>query len=262
MDKKKSQIVYIKWLSIFILLSATIVAVGAWSAKRDAQREAERKYEFNIIQSIIENLSVYQEEIESWGYSVSLLTAEAEPENEAFLRYHWHHCSHPILILTDADGGMYCFYYGFDGYTFTVSYPAEVKRTSGEYVDAIKTVSLELFKREMYQTPYWVNPYEADKDSYYDIKVKIAVVAFSIEDGEENLSYETGHFHTNYCSDNFVDCKYFTGLDPEHKNRACDYHIKREYSAEQLLTFYRQGLDLQERLIELYQGMSFNDTTT
>ena len=259
MDKKKSQIVYIKWRSVFILLSAAIVAVGAWSAKRDAQREAERKYEFNIIQSIIENLSVYQEEIESWGYSVSLLTAEAEPENEAFLRYHWNHCSHPILILTDADGGMYCFYYGFDGYTSTVSYPAEVKRTSDEYVDAIKTVSLELFKREMYQTPYWVNPYEADKDSYYDIEVEIAVTAFSIEDGEEIwAANETGYFHTNYCSDNFIDCKYFNGIDPDGANISGDYHIKREYSAEQLLAFYQQGLDLQERLIELYQSCLYN----
>lgn len=253
MDKQKFRSVYI-WIYIFVLLVVVIIAVGFWAVQRDTQREAERKYEFNIIQSIIENLAFYQEEIESWGYQVSVLTLTEEPDNEALQRYYRNHCSHPVLILTDADGGMYCFYYGFDEYTSAVSYPAEVKRTSGEYTDAIKTVSLELFKREMYQAPYWENPNDADKGSYYDIKVSIAVAAFSIEDGEEILSYETGHFHTNYCSDNFVDCKYFTGLDPEHKNRACDYHIKREYSAEQLLAFYRQGLDLQERLIELYQN--------
>jgi len=252
-DEKKSKSVYIKWLSVFILLFVAIIAFGIWTARHDAQREAERTYEFNIIQSIIENLAVYQDEIESWGYQVSVLTLTEEPDNEALQRYYRNHCSYPVLILTDADGGMYCFYYGFDEYTSVVSCPAEVKRISDEYTDAIKTVSLELLKREMYQAPYWVNPYEADKDSYYDIKVSIAVAAFSIEDGEEILSYETGYFHTNYCSDNFVDCKYFTGLDPEHKNRVGDYHIKREYSAKQLLAFYRQGLDLQERLIELYQ---------
>jgi len=252
MDKKKFKSVYI-WIFIFVLLLVVIIAVGFWTAQRDAQREAERKYEFNIIQSIIENLAIYQEEMESWGYQVSVLTLTEEPDNEALQRYYRNHCSHPVLILTDTDGGMYCFYYGFDGYTSVVSYPAMVKRLSNEYVDAIKTVSLELFKREMYQAPYWVNPYEADKGSYYDIKVSIAVAAFSIEGGEEILSYETGHFHTNYCSDNFVDCKYFNGIDPDGANISCDYHIKREYSAEQLLAFYQQGLDLQERLIELYQ---------
>lgn len=32
------------------------------------------------------------------------------------------------------------------------------------------------------------------------------------------------------------------------------YHIKQEYSTEQLLAFYWQGLGLQGRLIELYQS--------
>ena len=50
----------------------------------------------------------------------------------------------PLLVLTDADGGKYCFCYGFDGYTSIVSYTALVERTSGEYEEALKTVRLEL----------------------------------------------------------------------------------------------------------------------
>ena len=58
MDEKKSRLVYVKWISVFILLYAAIIAFDVWTARRDAQQEAERKYEFNIIQSIIENLAV------------------------------------------------------------------------------------------------------------------------------------------------------------------------------------------------------------
>ncbi len=253
MDKEKFKSVYI-WIFIFVLLVVVIIAVGFWTAQRDAQRETERKYEFNIIQSIIENLAIYQEEIESWGYQVSVLTLTEEPDNEALQRYYRNHCSHPILILTDTDGGMYCFYYGFDEYTSVVSYPAEVKRTSGEYTNAIKTVSLELFKREMYQAPYLENPNDADKGSYYDVQVEINVEAFSVGEGKEIwASHESGYYYTNYCSNNFADNMRFNGIDPVGDSRNADLQIKREYSAEQLLAFYRQGLDLQERLIELYQ---------
>ena len=42
-------------------------------------------------------------------------------------------------------------------------------------------------------------------------------------------------------------------VDTEGNSRAADCHIKQEYSAEQLLAFYQQGLDLQNRLIGLYQ---------
>jgi hypothetical protein len=38
-----------------------------------------------------------------------------------------------------------------------------------------------------------------------------------------------------------------------------DYHIKREYSAAQLLEYYRQGLELQSRLIELYRERQGED---
>ena len=44
-------------------------------------------------------------------------------------------------------------------------------------------------------------------------------------------------------------------VEREENNRSANRNIKQEYSAEQLLAFYRQGLNLQERLIELYQEM-------
>ena len=42
-------------------------------------------------------------------------------------------------------------------------------------------------------------------------------------------------------------------VEAEENSRDADRSIKREYNAEQLLAFYQQGLDLQERLIDLYQ---------
>lgn len=42
-------------------------------------------------------------------------------------------------------------------------------------------------------------------------------------------------------------------VDTEGNSRAADCHIKQEYSAEQLLAFYQQRLDLQKRLIERYK---------
>ena len=47
---------------------------------------------------------------------------------------------------------------------------------------------------------------------------------------------------------------YFSGLDPSTTNTHADYRIKQEYSAKQLLAFYRQGLGLQQQLTGLYEG--------
>ena len=41
-------------------------------------------------------------------------------------------------------------------------------------------------------------------------------------------------------------------VEAEENSRNADRSIKREYSAEQLLEFYQQGIALQERLFELY----------
>ena len=63
-DEKKSKVVYIKWLPVCTLLLACI-AVIVWTAWHDAQQGAEWGYELNVIQSIIENLPAYQDEIKS-----------------------------------------------------------------------------------------------------------------------------------------------------------------------------------------------------
>ena len=67
------------------------------------------------------------------------------------------------------------------------------------------------------------------------------------------MTLTNGYYETNYCSNNFVDCKWFTGITPEDANRYSDDTIKQEYSAEDLLGFYRQGLKLQEQLMGLYR---------
>ena len=78
MNKKKSISFYIIWLIIFMLLMAAVITVGVYVAKRDAPRDAERKYEFNVIQSIIKDVALYQEEIENWGYQVSAVMPDEE----------------------------------------------------------------------------------------------------------------------------------------------------------------------------------------
>ena len=258
MDEKKSKLAYVKWISVFIiliLLFAAIIAFGIRTAQRDAQLMAEWRYEFNIIQSIIENLAAYQDEIESWGYQVSVLTPKEKPEDEA-LQYYFRNYYQPVLVLTDTDGGKYCFCYGFDGYTSIVSYPGMAKRTSDEYEEVLKTVRLELCKRNRHQAPFEENPNEVGTSAYYDISVDLDVEVFSIDEGK-TIWDESGFWCTNYCSNNFVDHMRF-GLgevEREENSRSADHYIKQEYSAEQLLAFYQQGLDLQKRLIELYQQM-------
>ena len=256
MDRKEHKTSYIKWIVLFISLYAIIIAIGIWASQRDTQREAERKYEFNIIQSIIKDVALYQKEVESWGYQVSVLTPQEKPEDEA-LQYYYRNYYQPILILTDADGGKYCFYYGFDGYTSVVSLTSMVEQTSGEYEEELKTVRLELAKRNRHQAPFEENLNEVGVSAYYDILVELNVKTFSVSEGK-TIWDKNGFWCTNYCSNNFVDCMRF-GLgevDAEGNSRNADGHIKQEYSAEQLLAFYQQGLDLQNRLIDLYQRLS------
>ena len=253
MDEKKSKLAYIKWLPVCILLPA-FIAVIVWTAWRNAQQEVERGYELNVIQSIIENIAVCQDEIESWGYQVLVLTPDEKPEDEA-LQYYYRNYYQPILVLTDKDGGKYCFCYGFDGYTSVVSYTAMVERTSGEREEALKTVRLELAKRNRYQAPFEENLNEVGVSAYYDMLVEINIKTFSVDEGT-TIWNESGFWCTNYCSNNFVDCMRFGigEVEREENSRSADCHIKQEYNAEQLLAFYRQGLSLQGRLIELYQS--------
>lgn len=229
----------------YIILSIIIIFQGI------AHKPTEEN-ELQIIQSIIEELSVYQDEIESWGYQVSVLTIKEKPEDEA-LQYYFRNYYQPVLVLTDTDGGKYCFCYGFDGYTSVVSYTSMVERTSGEYEEVLKKVRLELAKRNRYQAPFKENLNEVGVSAYYDIVVELNVKALSVDEGK-TIWDKSGFWCTNYCSNNFVDCMRF-GLgevDTEENSRSADCHIKQEYSAKQLLEFYQRGITLQEQLFELY----------
>ena len=181
MDMKKHKASYIKWIVLLILLYAIIITGVIWASQRDVKREAERKYEFNIIQSIIEDLALYQDEIERWGYQVSVLTLEEEPKDDALHHYYVNHCQ-PVLILSDADGGRYFFYYGFDQYTTETSYPSIMNLLfgSGEPIEVLKSVKLRLIKNRTYQAPYFENTSEIGTEPYYDMDVEIYVEGISL----------------------------------------------------------------------------------
>lgn len=236
-------------LALAILLSAAIFPV--WQHKKQVT-------ECTMIRSIIEELSDYQYEIESWGYRVSVLPQmTAKPDNEGFMRYYWESVS-PVLILTDQNGGMYCFYYGFDQYINERTYPENMmlfpasQYGDKEYENVLKTVRLQLCKRNIKQAPLFKNMADADSGDRYDVSVRIGITATSPKNGDELSVYGGGFFETNYCSNNFEECRWWSGIDPASANRYSDYNIKQEYSAEQLLEYYKQGLELQNRMMELY----------
>ena len=247
MDKK----VFRKWIFLIFatLLFAAIFII--WQCKK-------QETEYSIMQSIIEELPYYQNKIESWGYQVSILpTMTGEPGNAGFMRYYWESVG-PVLILEDQDGGMYCFYYGFDQYInertckenmllFPISQYGEK-----EYEDVLKTVRLQICKRNIKQEPLFENTADTDSKNHYDVSVCIKITAESLKDGDELSVFGGGFFETNYCSNNFEECRLWNGIDPASANSYSDYNIKQEYSAMQLLEYYRQGLELQSRLIELY----------
>lgn len=186
-------------------------------------RHSQQDPEYAIIQAIIENIADYQSEIESWGYRVSVL-----------------------------------YYYGFDQYALEVTYPETVPTfyPKRECVDALKIVRLQIYKAAINRAPVFENAAEPDSPSYYDVEVKLCTQFVSPENGEElHVSIDDaphGYFTTRYCSNNFVDCKWFAGIDPASANLYADHHIKEVYSEAELLAHYRQGLELQRRLTALY----------
>lgn len=219
-----------------------------------ACQQKRQETEYTIIKAVIEELPAYRSEIESWGYQVSVLPRFTEnPGDEGLMRYYWESAG-PILVLMDSEGGRYCFYYGFDQYISEVVKQASVLvlYPEREYADALKTVRLQIYKRDMESAPLLENMAESGTNKYYDMVVRLYVRADSPESGQELMTYTNGYYETNYCSNNFVDCKWFTGITPEDANRYADDTIKQEYSAGQLLGFYQQGIKLQEQLTELY----------
>lgn len=236
-------------LVLAILLPAAVFLV--WKHK-------EQVTEYTMIQAVIEGLPDYQNEIESWGYRVSVLPQmAAEPDDKGLMRYYWESVG-PVLILEDQDGGMYCFYYGFDQYISERAYKANMmlfpasQYAEKEYEDVLKTVRLQVCKRNIKEEPISENTADVDSKDYYDASVCIEITAASLENGNELSVYGGGFFETNYCSNNFEECRWWSGIDPASANRYSDHTIKQEYSAGQLLEYYEQGLKLQNRLMELY----------
>ena len=215
--------------------------------------------EQTVIQSVIENLSDHREEIESWGYQVFVLPQDEEAVGyrDYDALYFYYDDSDTVLILKDADGGMYCFFYGFDRYVLKTARPEQVQEQYGdEYIDALRTVELSIAKRTQHQVPYWENTNKPGTWDYYDMYVTVDIKFFAAEDGRQ-LYWGGGDYSTCYCSNNFADHQWF-GHSLHHSaewfDERADSHIKREYSAEELLAFYRQGLALQEKLMDLYRG--------
>ena len=240
-----------------VLLSAAAVFM-IWQYKK-------QETEYSIIQAVIEELPDYQNEIENWGYRVSVLPKmTGEPDNAGFMRYYWKSVG-PVLILEDQDGGMYCFYYGFDQYIGERTCKENMMLSpvgqygEKEYEDVLKTVRLQICKRDINHEPLFENTSDADSKNRYDVSVLIEITAESLEDGKELSVLGGGFFETNYCSNNFEECRLWNGIDPASANSYSDYNIKQEYSAVQLLEYYRQGLELQSRLIKLYYERTGKD---
>lgn len=157
-------------------------------------------------------------------------------------------------MLTDQEGGNWCFYYGFDQYFTQYSDTRSMALyKSGELTEVNRTVELQITKRSMGKPPLRENTKEPGTDAYYDVEVSLEIQAEPIEPGKA-LDWFNSHPHNFYCSNNFVES--FLGetsfVDMEKKSRNEDRAIKREISAEQLLHYYRQGLELQDKLVGFY----------
>ena len=243
-----------RWMTALLVVYGLCVAAVLSGCFTHPGTEAET--ELTVIQSVIENLPEYREVIESWGYQVLVLPQDAEAVGFSFLYYY--DDSDTVLILKAPDGGMYCFYYGFDQYASKKICPAQIQEQhSGRYIDVLKTVNLSIAKRNRHQAPYQENTCKPGTRNYYDMDVGIDIDLFSAEDGKQLFGGGDGLYFTDYCSNNFDDCQWF-GHSLHHSaewiNEQADSHIKQEYSAEELLAFYRQGLALQEKLTELYHN--------
>lgn len=248
----KSHRISLKVRAAGIILIILTVSLGLFCIRKPIYSE------YVIVQSIIKNLSLYERDIEDWGYQVSVLSnLESEPDCFGFKRYYWQGRA-PVLVLTDDCGGVWCFYYGFDQYFMEMSYLDNMllsptsQYADKEYIDAQKVVQLKLCKVDINCASTFENTKKPESDDYYDIQVQVFIDSISLENNEPIATVENGYYMTNYCSNNFTECSWRSGIDPESANRYSDNHIKQEFSSEELLMYYQQGLDLQARLFNLY----------
>ena len=107
----------------------------------------------------------------------------------------------------------------------------------------------------MDQPAFSLNRSLPGEQSYYDVEVSLHIDARTLDTGEEVwLREQSDLSSTQYCSNNFEEHKLFHGIDPIKASRNSDHDIKQSFSAKQLSDWYQQGLDLQNRLMELYYG--------
>ena len=214
--KKYGKGAYRRW--VFPVLAVLLLAIIfiVWQRKR-------QETGYSIIQAVIEEIPDYQDDIESWGYRVSvLLKMTGEPDNAGLMRYYLESAG-PVLILEDQDGGMYCFYHGFDQYISERTCKENMmlilasQYAEKEYEDVLKTVRLQLCKRNMKREPLHENTADADSKDYYDVSVLIEITAESLADGKEVSVLGGGYFATNYCSNNFEECRLWNGIDPARR---------------------------------------------
>lgn len=249
MDKEKRKTLLLIMAGILAALSFLLLLLKlTWPSK-----------EFTAIQSIIENLDVYQDEIESWGYQVSVFDPvtdtpdhpkEIELLPHALLHYvDWIY--HPVLILTDQSGGIWFFYNGFDQYAWETKH-SELKTVNQDQQQMVEVVTkFWLLKDYINEPPVEFNFAKRGERSYYDMEITIYITGISPETGEPIHIWNDGFYDTQYCSNNFEECKRYGGLDPASISHNANREIKERYTAEQLLDIYRQGLALQKRLIKL-----------
>ena len=135
---------FIGLMALLALYALAVTVMFFWMLTHPAAAvETER----TVIQSVIENLPDYREEIESWGYQVFVLPQDAESvgyRNYDALSFRYDD-SDTVLILRDMDGGMYCFDYGFDRYVIKRTRSEQVRKEySDEYIGALRTAELSV----------------------------------------------------------------------------------------------------------------------
>ncbi len=224
----------------------------AWKQTRPSE-------EAIAIQTIVEDLPAYQDEIESWGYQVSVFdpvrdehkdTDEIELLPHALLHYE-RGTYHPVLILTDQTAGIWFFYQGFDQYVQETIRPELVTLYHDEEKLMDVSMMLWLQKDSKKRILSEFNYAKRGKRSYYDMEATLYIMGIEPETQERVNIINGGFCSTQYCSNNFEECKRFSGIDPESANRFANMQLKKRYTAEELLEIYRQGIDLQDRLVEL-----------
>lgn len=190
--------------------------------------------EYTATQAIIENLSVYQDEIESWGYQVSVYDPTKDTIEDAglpmdytlknwALLYYSDRTYHPVLILEDSSGGYWFFHTGFDQYTQETTSTEETVRV---------TRRLTLQKTNLDQPAFSLNRSLPGEQSYYDVEVSLHIDARTLDTGEEVwLREQSDLSSTQYCSNNFEEHKLFHGIDPIKASRNSDHDIKQIFSA-------------------------------